>query len=201
MTDKKDYIKGMQAAIFCSALWGVLPLYWQALRPIGSGVIIFYRIFLVGLVCFAASAKIYGIKEVLKPWQDKRLVLRNISAGLLITFNWSLYIWAVNADFVIQTCIGYYIEPNMVTSYFLEAIRKAKPIPESPAPITAIFLCFAGRLYLLGLLREASSITDFSSRLICSGLSIIWRMQAFSQYAGQISHTIAGKATLSRIDL
>ena len=65
MTDKKDYIKGMQAAIFCSALWGVLPLYWQALRPIGSGVIIFYRIFLVGLVCFAASAGIYGIKEVL----------------------------------------------------------------------------------------------------------------------------------------
>ena len=89
----------------------------------------------------------------------------------------------------------------MVTSYFLEAIRKAKPIPESPAPITAIFLCFAGRLYLLGLLRVASSMTDFSSRLICSWLSIIWRMQAFSQYAGHISHTIAGKATLSRIDL
>lgn len=114
MTDKKNYIRGMQAAVFCSVLWGVLPLYWQALRPIGSGVIIFYRIFLVGLVCFAASAKIYGISEVLKPWRNKRLVLRNIAAGLLVTFNWSLYIWAVNADFVIQTCIGYYIEPLMV---------------------------------------------------------------------------------------
>ena len=132
MTDKKDYIKGMQAAIFCSALWGVLPLYWQALRLIGSGVIIFYRIFLVGLVCFADSAKIYGIKEVLKPWQDKRLVLRNIAAGLLITFNWSLYIWAVNADFVIQTCIGYYIEPLMVCVFgivfFKEKLEKHKLI-------------------------------------------------------------------------
>ena len=123
MTDKKDYIKGMQAAIFCSALWGVLPLYWQALRPIGSGVIIFYRIFLVGLVCFAASAGIYGIKEVLKPWHDKRLVLRNIAAGLLITFNWSLYIWAVNADFVIQTCIGY------------AAIKKTSELP----PLISLF--------------------------------------------------------------
>ena len=132
MTDKKDYIKGVQAAIFCSALWGVLPLYWQALRPIGSGVIIFYRIFLVGLVCFAASAGIYGIKEVLKPWHDKRLVLRNIAAGLLITFNWSLYIWAVNADFVIQTCIGYYIEPLMVCVFgivfFKEKLEKHKLI-------------------------------------------------------------------------
>ena len=132
MTDKKDYIKGMQAAVFCSALWGVLPLYWQALRPIGSGVIIFYRIFLVGLVCFAASAGIYGIKEVLKPWRDKRLVLRNIAAGLLITFNWSLYIWAVNADFVIQTCIGYYIEPLMVCVFgiifFKEKLERHKLI-------------------------------------------------------------------------
>lgn len=130
MTDKKDYIKGMQAAVFCSVLWGVLPLYWQALRPIESGVIIFYRIFLVGLVCFAASAGIYGIKEVLKPWHDKRLVLRNIAAGLLITFNWSLYIWAVNADFVIQTCIGYYIEPLMVCVFgivfFKEKLEKHK---------------------------------------------------------------------------
>ncbi len=132
MTDKKEYTKGMRAAIFCSVLWGVLPLYWQALRPIGSDVIIFYRIFLVGLVCFAASAKIYGIKEVLRPWRDKRLVLRNIAAGLLITFNWSLYIWAVNADFVIQTCIGYYIEPLMVCVFgivfFKEKLEKYKLI-------------------------------------------------------------------------
>ena len=148
MTDKKDYIKGMQAAVFCSVLWGVLPLYWQALRPIGSGVIIFYRIFLVGLVCFAASAGIYGIKEVLKPWHDKRLVLRNIAAGLLITFNWSLYIWAVNADFVIQTCIGYYIEPLMVCVFgivfFKEKLEKHKlaAIIFAGAGLTVILIHF-----------------------------------------------------------
>ena len=148
MTDRKDYIKGMQAAVFCSVLWGVLPLYWQALRPIGSGVIIFYRIFLVGLVCFAASAGIYGIKEVLKPWHDKRLVLRNIAAGLLITVNWSLYIWAVNADFVIQTCIGYYIEPLMVCVFgivfFKEKLEKHKlaAIIFAGAGLTVILIHF-----------------------------------------------------------
>lgn len=132
MTDKKNYAKGVQAALFCSVLWGVLPIYWQALRPISSDVIIFYRIFLVGVVCFAASVKIYGVKEVLKPWQDKRTVLRNIAAGILITFNWSLYIWAVNADFVIQTCIGYYIEPLMVcvfgVIFFKEKLQRHKLI-------------------------------------------------------------------------
>ena len=59
-------------------------------------------------------------------------MLRNIAAGLLITFNWSLYIWAVNADFVIQTCIGYYIEPLMVCVFgivfFKEKLEKHKLI-------------------------------------------------------------------------
>ncbi len=154
MTEKKNYIKGMQAAIFCSVLWGVLPLYWQALRPINSGVIIFYRIFLVGLVCFIASSKIYGIKEVLKPWKDKKTVLSNIVAGLIITFNWSLYIWAVNADFVIQTCIGYYIEPLMVcvfgVVFFKEKLEKHK--------LTAIVFAGIGLAVILVHFRQVPFI-------------------------------------------
>ena len=48
---KSLYHKGLLYALACSVLWGVLPIYWQSLRPIESSVIIYYRIFLVGLVC------------------------------------------------------------------------------------------------------------------------------------------------------
>lgn len=105
---------GLSCALGCAALWGFLPVYWQALRPISSFVIIFYRIFLVGIVCFFASLKIYGMKGILEPIRDKRALLKYFLAGVLITANWSIYIWAVNADHVIQTCIGYYIEPLVV---------------------------------------------------------------------------------------
>jgi chloramphenicol-sensitive protein RarD len=108
------YKQGVISAIVCSLLWGVLPIYWQMLRPIDSSVIIFYRIILVGLVCLVASFIFYDRKTVLEPLKNKKALFTYFLAGLLITANWSIYIWAVNANFVIQTCIGYYIEPLAV---------------------------------------------------------------------------------------
>ena len=55
MTDNRGYKTGIISMLGCDVLWGVLPLYWQALRPIDSWVIIFYRIFLVGVVAGIAS--------------------------------------------------------------------------------------------------------------------------------------------------
>jgi chloramphenicol-sensitive protein RarD len=111
---KSEYAVGMTAALTCAVLWGLLPIYWQALRPIDSFVIIFYRIFLVALVCFLASLKTYGWKGIIAPLRIKGLAIRYFLAGIVITGNWSLYIWAVNANFVIQTSIGYYLEPLIV---------------------------------------------------------------------------------------
>lgn len=112
--EKKKYRTGLICSLSCSVLWGVLPIYWQALRPIESSVIIFYRIFLVGIVCFFAALKLYGWEGIKAPLWEKGAKLKYFTAGVLITANWSIYIWAVNADHVIQTCIGYYIEPLMV---------------------------------------------------------------------------------------
>lgn len=112
---KKEYRTGMAAALTCAVLWGFLPIYWQALRPIESSVIIFYRIVLVGVVCFVMALALYGWKGILRPLAEKGAWRKFFLAGVLITMNWSLYIWAVNADLVIQTCIGYYMEPLVVS--------------------------------------------------------------------------------------
>ncbi|MEE0772411.1 MAG: EamA family transporter RarD [Anaerovoracaceae bacterium] len=140
-----SYKKGLIYAIACSVLWGVLPIYWQSLRPIESSVIIFYRIFLVGLVCFLASLKLYGMDEIKKHLKPKGAKLKYFLAGLLITANWSIYIWAVNADQVIQTCVGYYIEPLMVSIFgiifFKEKLTAYK--------LTALVLAMAGVVVLL----------------------------------------------------
>ncbi len=91
-----------------------MPIYWHWLRPIDSSVIIFYRIVLVAVACLIGALYLYDKKTILEPLKDKKVVLRYVFAGILITANWSIYIWAVNANFVIQTCIGYYIEPLAV---------------------------------------------------------------------------------------
>jgi chloramphenicol-sensitive protein RarD len=124
MKHSKDYKNGIITLLGCNTLWGVLPVYWQALRPIDSWVIIFYRIFLVGLVAGAASLKVYGWSEIKKHLMIKKNLLLFPVTGLLITCNWSIYIWAVNADYVIQTCVGYYIEPLVVCLFGLVLFRE-----------------------------------------------------------------------------
>lgn len=114
MKDDRGYKIGIISMLGCDVLWGVLPLYWQALRPIDSWVIIFYRIFLVGLVAGIASLWIYGLPAIREQLKVRSNLWKFPLAGCLITCNWSIYIWAVNADHVIQTCVGYYIEPLIV---------------------------------------------------------------------------------------
>ncbi|QHI71184.1 EamA family transporter RarD [Aminipila terrae] len=124
---------------------GVLPIYWQALRPIDSMVIIYYRIFLVGITTFIAAYKLYGKEKLFAPMKQKTMLPTFILAGILITANWSIYIWAVNANYVIQTCIGYYIEPLMVCIFgvvlFKEKLNKYK--------MAALALAMAGVLVIL----------------------------------------------------
>jgi chloramphenicol-sensitive protein RarD len=135
----------MTAALACSILWGFLPIYWQALRPIESSVIIFYRIALVGVVCFVASLPLYGWKRIKAPLAVKGAKGKYFLAGVMITLCWSIYIWAVNADMVIQTCIGYYIEPLMVSLFgvffFREKLTKYKSI--------ALIMAFLGVVVIL----------------------------------------------------
>lgn len=121
---KQGFISGLG----CNIWWGIMPIYWQMLIPIASSTIIFYRIFTVAVVCFVAAFITYGKQEIFEPLKDKKLVARMLLAGILITINWSIYIWAVNANYVIQTCIGYYIEPIVVCLFGLVILRKNSTI-------------------------------------------------------------------------
>lgn len=133
MNDKKNYRIGMTAAVGCSVIWGLLPIYWNSLQPIPSDVIIFYRIVLMAAVCFIACAMQFGVKNVFQPmFSNKRLALIYIVAGIVITVNWSIYIWAVNAGYVIQTSMGYFLEPLVVCLFgvviYKERINRWKKI-------------------------------------------------------------------------
>ena len=155
----RTYITGVISMLSCDVLWGVLPIYWQALRPIDSWVIIFYRIFLVGFVSGIATLKIYGIdkvKEQLKPRGSGIMgsALKFPLAGLLITANWSIYIWAVNADHVIQTCVGYYIEPLMVCVIGIIVFKEHL----TGYKLTALLFTLAGLVVLLVHFRQIPGI-------------------------------------------
>ena len=149
-TARTSYRTGLICSFSCAIIWGVLPIYWQALRPIDSWVIILYRIMLVGVCSLIAALKQYGWKGILEPLKRKKDILIYFCAGLVITCNWSIYIWAVNADHVIQTCIGYYMEPLIVCVFgivlFKEKLTKHK--------LTAFCFACVGLAVILLYFRE-----------------------------------------------
>ena len=149
-----QYRQGMMSAIGCAVWWGIMPIYWQTLQAIDSMVIIFYRIVLVAAVCFLAAVKVHGMEEIRKNLRQKGVKFRYFIAGALITLNWSIYIWAVNANMVIQTCIGYYIEPLLVCVFgvliFKEKLDKFK--------ITALVLAAAGVLVVIIHFRQIPAV-------------------------------------------
>lgn len=125
--ENKNYKTGLTCALTCAVIWGVLPIYWDALNPISSLVVILYRIVLMTLTCLVVQLyQTRSIKEIFAPMFENRKKLGiYVIAGILITANWSIYIWAVQVGFVIQASMGYFLEP-LVVSLFGMIIYKEK---------------------------------------------------------------------------
>ena len=162
LKDKKQYELGMACAILCALVWGVLPIYWKALDPIDSLVIIFYRIVLTCIIVFIASLAVYKWKGILEPLKKKGAAFVFFAAGCIISVNWGLYIWMVNAGFIIQTSIGYYIEPLMVCVFGI-LFFKEKPERYKIAAILLALLyasCFSyGQIPVLALVLALAFAT------------------------------------------
>ena len=76
--------QGILAAIISNIMWGFLPLYWHALRPIESSVLIFYRLVLSAIVCWFLARRKYTREELTAPLKDRKLFLKLLAAGVLI---------------------------------------------------------------------------------------------------------------------
>ncbi len=124
----KDYKVGILCILFCQVWWGLCPVYWQALEPIESWKIILYRVFTMFVYSYAAARTQYSREEIFGPLKDRAVRRLYFFAGLVLTANWSIYIWAMVSERVIQSAIGYYIQPIVVcvvgVIFFKERLTK-----------------------------------------------------------------------------
>jgi chloramphenicol-sensitive protein RarD len=100
-------------AFLAYVLWGIFPLYWKLLPSVNSFEIICHRIIwslLTLLLCISFAKQWTDIRNVLG--QRKRLLLCFVAA-LLISMNWLIFIWAVQNGYVVESSLGYFINPMM----------------------------------------------------------------------------------------
>ena len=92
-------------------LWGTFPLYWTLLEPGGAVEILAHRIvwsLVTMLVILVAWRKVPNLKALLR---DRPKLLIISGAAVVISFNWGGYIWGVNNGRVLETSLGYFINP------------------------------------------------------------------------------------------
>lgn len=104
-----DYRKGLLQGFLCYLIWGLFPIYWHWLRSVDSFEILAHRMVwsCVFMVLFFCVIKGIHLKYYI---QRRHLPLLLLTGGLM-TFNWGLYIWAINHHYILESSLGYYINP------------------------------------------------------------------------------------------
>lgn len=138
------------AALSTYLIWGVLPLYWNLLARAGANEILAHRIiwsFVFMVVVLMVTKRWQSFKEDCRAlWQDKKRGAILLLAAFTISLNWLTYIWAVNHGHVIDTSIGYYINPLMSVLFgivfFRERISGLKKISLLLAAIGIVLMTY-----------------------------------------------------------
>ncbi|QDH71182.1 EamA family transporter RarD [Marilutibacter alkalisoli] len=106
-----EHRAGLWMAIGAFVIWGVTPLYWHLLKAVPSWQIVLHRMVWGALLVSAWLLWQRGRGWLAAVLADRRRAALLLASGVLIGLNWSLYIWAVNAGHVVETSLGYYINP------------------------------------------------------------------------------------------
>ncbi|NJI00331.1 EamA family transporter RarD [Staphylococcus hyicus] len=110
-----SFKKGIMFSFIAYILWGTLPLYWALITGINAIETLMIRIILSLIFMLI-------LLPIMKQWttfkndlhsliaSPKKLIII-IVAGYVVTLNWGTFIYAIEAGYVLQTSLGYYINP------------------------------------------------------------------------------------------
>ncbi len=143
--------KGILYGIGAYILWGFFPIYWKMLHGVPAAQVIAHRI--------AWSFILLAVYVIFtNQWQEFRKLAFNAKtvglyalAGILLSINWLIYVWGVNSGFIVETSLGYFINPLlsvlMGVIFLKERLRPTQWIPITIVAIGVVYLTFVyGRL-------------------------------------------------------
>lgn len=209
-----DRRTGPLYALLAYGAWGLFPIYWKQFGPISPLEVISHRmiwslVLLLGLLALQCRAK-----DWVAALGDRQTVgLLLLSAGLL-AMNWGLFIYGVNRDRVVETSLGYFINPlvNVLLGVIFYQERFTRPqffalvlassgvglfvLSFGQVPWIALGVAFSFAFY--GLLRKKIAIAPMVGlaveALLLSPMALIYLL--FIQLEGSGSFTASPRLTI-----
>ncbi len=187
-------------------MWGLFPLYWPLLKPIGALEILAHRVvwsLFVVVALLLASGRLTWLRST-----TRTKLLWLTLAAVLVSFNWLLYIWAVNAGHVVETSLGYFINPLisvLLGVFFLgEQMRRGQWLALGGAFIAVLVLTYdygrppwialglAPSFALYGLVKKRAAVGAVESLSFETGVlllpALFYLVMLESQGLGSFGH-------------
>lgn len=101
----------MLLGVAAYVMWGVFPLYFPLLEPAGPIEILAHRIVWSLLTMWALVLLTSRVPLVRAAVADRRRLRLLALAAVVITVNWGTYIYGVTHELVVQTALGYFVNP------------------------------------------------------------------------------------------
>ena len=135
--------KGILSGIGAYVIWGFLPIYWKLLHEVPAVQIVAHRLVWSLLLLVVLVTALRGWQH-LRPAFNRRTLLIFVLATVLLSINWLVYIWAVNQGRVVETSLGYFINPlvNVLLGvvFLRERLTPARWLPVGLATIGVLYL-------------------------------------------------------------
>ena len=115
-TTHEEMRKGVTLAFAAYSLWGLVTLYWKTVDQFNPFELISWRITTSFAALSITMIVMRRVSLVVKALRTPRLAVRIFMASTLLTTNWTMFVWAVVNEHVVETALGYFISPILTTA-------------------------------------------------------------------------------------
>jgi chloramphenicol-sensitive protein RarD len=141
---RRETLLGVASATTAFLMWGLTPIYFKAIRAVPAFEILMHRIvwsclFLIGLVLLRGQWPEF--KKIIK---NSRTMLILLATTIIVASNWFVFIWAITHDKILQTSLGYYINPLINVVLGMVFLKERLRLPQ----MAAVLLAAIGVSYL-----------------------------------------------------
>lgn len=201
--------RGVLYGILAYLLWGMIPIYFKLIQTTPALQILGHRI-------VWSFVLLIGILTLRHEWRNFRLaafhkktLLVYTAAALLLAVNWGTYVWAVNAGYIVESSLGYFINPLVNVLLGVVFLReRLRPIQWAPIglaalgvaymtisygqlPWIALVLAFSFGLY--GLVKKVASLNSLHGLTLETAIlfipALLFLLFAEQQGNGSMGHT------------
>lgn len=204
---------GMWYAVSAYVAWGLLPVYWKWLQQVPAPQLLSHRIL---WSCFMLCGAILLLRQgpaFRAAARSSRVLKVYAAAAVLIAVNWLTYVWAVNAGFIIETSLGYFINPLVSVLlgvvFLRERLRVGQWIPVVLALIGVLYLTIiygslpwialtlAVTFGLYGLVKKIAPLGSVDGLTVETGLLLVPALcyLVYAERTGQGAFLHSGTAT------